>query len=60
MNFAISYKRLGTSIGLGAAMVVAAHGVASAQAGNMGTAELLPPNAKPGECYARVFVPTGL
>ena len=23
----------------------------------MGTARLLPPNAKAGECYARVFVP---
>ena len=57
MNFGIMRKRLGAIIGVGAAIVVAAPGMALAQAGNMGAAELLPPNAKPGECYARVFVP---
>jgi hypothetical protein len=57
MNFGIRRKRLRAIIGVGAAIVVAAPGMALAQAGNMGAAELLPPNAKPGECYARVFVP---
>ena len=57
MDFGIMRKRLGAIIGVGAAIVVAAPGMASAQAAKMGAAELLPPNAKPGECYARVFVP---
>jgi hypothetical protein len=47
---------LGAIVGIGAAIVVALPGMASAQAANMGAAELLPPNAKPGECYARGFV----
>jgi hypothetical protein len=57
MDFRTMHRRLGAIIGLGAALAVAAPGMASAQAAKMGGAELLPPNAKPGECYARVFVP---
>ena len=57
MDFAIIRRRLRTIIGLGAAIVVAAPGMVSAQAAKMGGEELLPPNAKPGECYARVLVP---
>ena len=57
MDFGMMCKRLGTIIGVGAAIAVAAPSMALAQTGNMGAAELLPPNAKPGECYARVFVP---
>ncbi|RPI18894.1 MAG: peptidoglycan-binding protein [Acidobacteria bacterium] len=57
MDFGIVRKRLGVIVGLGAAIVVAIPGMALAQAAKMGAAELLPPNAKPGECYARVFVP---
>jgi hypothetical protein len=57
MNFGIMRKRLGVIVGLGAAIAVAIPGMASAQAAKMGGEELLPPNAKPGECYARVFVP---
>jgi hypothetical protein len=49
--------KLGPIIGVGAAIIVAAASVASAQVGKVQAAELLPPNAKPGECYARVFVP---
>ncbi len=36
-----------------AVLALAVAGVATAQ----GTNDLFPPNAKPGECYARVFVP---
>jgi hypothetical protein len=50
-------KRLVTIIGVSAAIVAAAPGMASVQAAKLGGEELLPPNAKPGECYARVFVP---
>jgi len=58
MDSGIMGKRLGAIIGIGAAIIVAAlPGMASAQAAKMGAAEMLPPNAKPGECYARVFVP---
>ena len=57
MDFEIMCNRLRTIIGAGAAIVVAVPAMALAQAGSMGGAELLPPNAKPGECYARVFVP---
>ena len=57
MRFGTMRKRLRAIIGIGAALVVAAPGMALAQAGDMGAAELLPPNAKAGECYARVFVP---
>jgi hypothetical protein len=57
MDFGIMRKRLGAIVAIGAAIVVALPGMASAQAAKMGAAELLPPNAKPGECYARVFVP---
>lgn len=53
MDFGIMRKRLGAIVGIGAAIVVAAPGMASAQTAKMGDAELLPPNAKPGECYAR-------
>ena len=57
MDFAIVRRKLGAIIGAGAFIVVAAPGMASAQGAKMESAELLPPNAKPGECYARVFVP---
>ena len=57
MDFGIMRRRLGAIVGVGAAIVVAAPGMALAQAAKMGGEELLPPNAKPGECYARVFVP---
>jgi hypothetical protein len=48
MDFRTMHKRLGAIIGLGAALAVAAPGMASAQAAKMGGAELLPPNAKAG------------
>jgi hypothetical protein len=58
MDFRMMRKRLGANIGIGVAIIaVALPGMASAQAAKMGDAEMLPPNAKPGECYARVFVP---
>ena len=57
MKFGTMRKRLGAIIGIGAALVVAAPGMVSAQAAKMGGEELLPANAKPGECYARVLVP---
>ena len=50
-------QEIGSDYRTGAAIVVALPGMASAQAAKMEAAELLPPNAKPGECYARVFVP---
>jgi hypothetical protein len=56
MDFRIMRKKLGAIVGTGAAIVVLP-GMALAQAAKMEAAELLPPNAKPGECYARVFVP---
>jgi Putative peptidoglycan binding domain len=57
MDFRIMRTRLGAIIGVGALIAMAIPGMVSAQAGKMGDTELLPPNAKPGECYARVFVP---
>lgn len=45
------------AIVLGAALAMTAPGLTSAQAPQIEGAELLPPNAKPGECYARIFVP---
>jgi inosine/xanthosine triphosphate pyrophosphatase family protein len=57
MNVGIVRRRWVALISVGAAIVVAAPGMASAQGAKMEGGELLPPNAKPGECYARVFVP---
>ena len=57
MKFGTMRNRLGAIIGISTALVVAAPGMVLAQAEKMAGAELLPPNAKPGECYARVFVP---
>ena len=45
---------------LGAAIVVAAPGMVSAQAAKMGGEELLPANAKPGECLCPGPCSTGL
>ena len=57
MDFGIVRSQLRAIIGVGAAIIMAAPGIASAQAEKVQNAESLPPNAKPGECYARVFVP---
>jgi hypothetical protein len=57
MNVGIVRRRWVALISVGAAIVLAASGMASAQSSKIEGGELLPPNAKPGECYARVFVP---